>query len=317
MIDADGVLLGGVAPAVVAAAVTLAGWFATRRAGAAWLLGVTAGYLVGHWALDSQGIGLTASVTKSLRPHEARDWLPLAVILAAAIEACSLLGKKATGLTWALRIAWCVWLPWRLLVGSVYLPNAKQDITFVTDAWSIQQTAGWLLGVGTILAIAWLALRQSPQQSMPRLRASLVTLATLGATATIALSGSLTTGQLMGVLTAALVGSGIVAAALRLESGPESAAGPLLAAYGGGLVIASFLLVPELPLHSAGMLLLALVAAAGWIGPPECSSVRAQAGVRVAICLTALALVIVPAARDFAASQAADEANPYLNYRQQ
>ena len=62
--------------------------------------------------------------------------------------------------------------------------------------------------------------------------------------------------------------------------------------------------------------LLALVVAVGWISPPEKLSARANAAVRIAVCMALLALTVAPAARDFAASQAEDASNPYLNYSQ-
>jgi hypothetical protein len=316
MIDMNAVLLGGALPAIVAAVAMLGAWKLGKHAGVAWLVGISLGYLTGHWALDAHGVGFTEAVAKSFSPHEARDWLPLAVISAAALEAIGLLRKKAVILSWVLRVGWCFWLPWRLLAGSVYLPSAAEDLGFDTGAWSTSETAAWLGGAGGLLVLAWLALRQAPTESLPRLRSSLATFVVLGATATITLSGSFTLGQLMGVLTATLVGCGIAAAALRLESGPEAAAGPLLASFAGVLVIARFLLVPELPLYYAGMLLLALVAAVGWIAPPKLLRARFHSLLRIAVCVAALALVVVPAARDFAASQAVDESNPYLNYSQ-
>ncbi len=315
MIDASGIILGGVLPAVAAAAAMLGGWKLTRHAGIAWLRGLSLGYLAGQWALDARGVGFPAAVAKSLDPHEARDWLPLAVVAAAVIEAIGLLGKRGATLAWVLRVAGCLWLPWRLLAGSVYLPSMAQNVDFDTGAWSILEAFAWLGGVGGLLALVWLALRQTPEQTVPRLRSSLATFVTLGATATIALSGSLTIGQLLGVLTATLAGCGVAAAALRLESGPESAAGPLLAAYGGVLVIARFLFDPELPLYYAAMLLLALIAAVGRISPPTRLSARVHALVRIALCVAALALTVIPAAREFAASQAESESNPYLNYQ--
>jgi len=315
MIDFGDILLGGVLPAVVAAAAMLSGWKLTRHAGVAWLIGLSVGYLAGHWALDARGVGFLAAVAKSFNPHEARDWLPLAVVSAAAIEAIALLGKRGATLAWVLRVAGCLVLPWRLLAGSVYLPSMAQNVDFDTGAWSTLEASAWLGGVGGLLALVWLALLNVPEQTLPRLRSSLATFVTLGATATITLSGSLTIGQLMGVLTAVLVGCGVAAAALRLESGPESAAGPLLAAYGGVLVIARFLFEPELPLYYAAMLLLALIAAVGRISPPTRLSARVHALVRIVLCVAALALTALPAARDFAASQAQSESNPYLNFQ--
>jgi len=314
MIDAAGILLGGVLPAVVAAVTMAAAWKLSRNANVAWLVGLTLGYLAGHWALDARGVGFPAAIAKIGNPHEARDWLPLAVLSAAAIEAVAWWGKRAAGLAWVLRGVWCCFLPWRLLAGSVYLPKSELNVGFDTGAWSTPEAIAWLGGASVLLALIWLALRLTPEQSLPRLRSSLTSLVALGATATIALSGSLTLGQLLGVLTATLVGCGIVAAALRLDRGPEAAAGPLLAVYGGALVIARFLLSPELPLFQTAMLLVALIAAAAWIDPPSWLTKRGHAVVRIAICLTALALTALPAARDFAASQAENANNPNLNF---
>lgn len=312
MIDTAGILLGGVLPAIVAAVTMAVAWRLSRRADVAWLVGLSLGYLAGHWALDARGVGIAAAVAKIADPHEARDWLPLAVLSAAAIEAVALWGKPAVGLAWVLRGVWCCLVPWRLLAGSVYLPRTESS--FNTSAWSTWEAIAWLGGASVLLALVWLAMRWMPQRTLPRLRSSLSTLVALGATATVTMSGSLTMGQLLGVLTATLVGCGVVAATFRLERGPEAAAGPLLAIYGGVLVIASFLLSPELPLFYTAMLLVALIAAVAWIDPPAWLSKRGYALVRIGICLTALALTVIPAAREFAASQAESANDPYLNF---
>jgi hypothetical protein len=316
MLDSADMLLGGILPAVVAALAFLAAWRLSRNATVAWLIGLSLGYLAGHWAIDARGVGFSAAVAKIASPHEARDWLPLAVLTAAAIEVVSLWGKREAGLAWVLRGIWCCLLPWRLLAGSVYLPPSELNVDFDTGAWSTLEAIAWLGGASALLAFVWLAMRLMPERMLPRLRSSLTSLVALGATATISLSGSLTTGQLLGVLNATLVGCGIVAAALQLERGPEAAAGPLLAVYGGVLVIARFLLSPELPLFYTSMLLVALIAAVAWIDPPAWLSKRGHALVRVVICLAALALTVIPAAREFAASQAESANDPYLNYEQ-
>ena len=71
MIDFGDILFGGVLPAVVAAAAMWSGWKLTRHAGVAWLIGLSVGYLAGHWALDARGVGFLAAVAKSFNPHEA------------------------------------------------------------------------------------------------------------------------------------------------------------------------------------------------------------------------------------------------------
>ena len=302
-------------PAVVAAAAMAVVWKLSRRAEAAWLVGISLGYVVGHWGLSSQGVGFLAAIAQTAQPHEARDWLPLAVVSAAAIEALALGGGRAAVVGWVLRAAWCVLLPWRLLTGSVYLPNRKSDLGFDSGAWTTTEAAAWLGGTAILLALVWLAAKLMPEHSVPRLRSSLASFVALGATATVALSGSLTMGQLLGVLTAVLVGCGIAASVLRLDHGPEAGAGPLLAVFGGVLVIARFLFDPELNLFYALMLLVAMSAAVGWIGPASWISKRAHAAVRVVICVAALALTVAPAARDFAASQTEIQTNPYQNFQ--
>lgn len=314
MIAAADMLWGGVLPAGVAAATMWGAWKLTKSASFAWLIGVTLGFLAGYWGLDARGAGLGAAVAKLVQPHEARDWLPLAVVSAAAIEALSLWAKWPALLAWALRIAWCCFLPWRLLFGSIYLPQSELNVGFDTGAWSTLEAIAWLGGSTVLLAGCWVTMRLMPERALPRLRASLTSLVALGATVTIALSGSLTLGLTMGVLTAVLVGCGIVAAALRLERGPEAGAGPLLAVFGGVLVIARFLLSPGLPVFDTLLLLVALVAAISWIDPPSWLPQRGHVMVRIAICLAALALTIVPAAREFAASQVESESNPNLNF---
>ena len=111
------------------------------------------GYLAGHWALEARGVGFPAAVAKSFNPHEARDWLPLAVISAAAIEAVALLGKRGAALAWVLRVVGCLLLPWRLLAGSVYLPSTAQDVGFDTGAWSTLEATAWLGGASGLWSV--------------------------------------------------------------------------------------------------------------------------------------------------------------------
>ena len=106
-----------------------------------------------------------------------------------------------------------------------------------------------------------------------------------------------------------------VAALCWLALDKPDRAGPLLAAFGGVLVIGRFMFEPELPLYYAAMLLLALIAAVGRFSPPTRLSARVHALVRIALCVAALALTAIPAARDFAAAQAQSESNPYLNFQ--
>ncbi len=315
MIDLVGFLLGGVLPALVAAVTMVAVFKRTQSSAAAWSIAIAVGYLSGHWGLDARGVGLLAALAKMIRPHEARDWLPILILVATTIDAISRIVTKHGWLTWSLRLGLIFILPWCLLRGSVYLPVDAQPAGFDTGAWSTWEAVGWLGAVGGLLAVAGIVVRFGVKNPDVRLRSTLGTIALVGTSATIAMSGSLTTAQLLGALAAAMVGCGIVAAWLRLESGPESAAGPLLSVIGGVLVIARFLLYQELATATALLLLLALTSAVGWLGTEKKPAPRIRSALRIAICLAALAMALVPAAREFAATQTESEANPYLNYQ--
>ena len=85
--------------------------------------------------------------------------------------------------------------------------------------------------------------------------------------------------------------------------------------FGGVLVIARFLLVPELDLWYALALLAGMTAAVGWIAPAEKLSLRTRAIVRVTLCIAALGLSLVPAAQEFAAQKEASQGNPYQSFQ--
>lgn len=309
-------------PAIVAGGCVVLIWKYRSHASAAWLVGLSAGYLAGHLGLDfaaqielDRGFaGLKIALLKVFQPAEARDWLPALVVTATAIELLALVNIKAAKVAWVLRFALCLFLPWVLLRGSVYLPNQQLDFGFETGAWSAVEATTWLGGTAMLLFALWSSANLVVDGSLCRLRGSLATLVGLGATGTIALSGSLTTGQLLGTLTASLVGCGIAAGALKVPRGPEVAAGPIVAIFGGVLVIAKFLLSPELAASSSVLLVLAMAAAIGWVGPANVAAKRTQFALRALICVLCLTLVVVPAAREFAASQAAEESNPYQSF---
>ena len=185
----------------------------------AWLAGFVLGYLSGHWGLDAAGVRFVEAVWKSFQPHEARDWLPLLLVLLVAT----------------------------------------------------------------------------------------------GAAAMLALSGSLTTGQLLDVVAAAMGGCGAAALLLRVESGPEAAPGPMIAAVGGLLMVAYLFVDGVTPIRVA--LLVVSLAAALTVLPP---SRRWQIGFCTAACLVPLVIAVAMAASEFAAAPSAPdlqpEANPYLNW---
>ena len=319
MLDALAIMYGGVLPALLAGLVLVAVQKGTGRADVAWLLGVSLGYVAGHLLLSAQGTGFSQAVSRLIQPTEAKDCLPLAVIAAAMIEAIARCGKRAARGAWLLRILACLLLPWVLLRGSVYLPVQQSAFSFETNAWSTEEAAKWLGASAGTIGLVWALARLSSSGGLVRLRTSLCSLAAFGATLTIALSGSITTAQLAGVLTASIVGAGIAAAVLKLDAGPEQAAAPILAVYGGVLIIARFLLVPELENSEAALLMAALAVAITPLGRIEQRAPRILGlGIlglaKAVVCLACLATVVVPAAREFAESQRQPESNPYGSY---
>jgi len=123
MLSGFDLFFGGVLPAIVAASALAMVWRATGNAASAWRTAIVLGYVVGHWALDARTIGVVAALSKSYQPIEARDWLPLLMLLAIVPDAMACVGKRGPALAWLLRTALCVFIPWRLLQGSVYLPR--------------------------------------------------------------------------------------------------------------------------------------------------------------------------------------------------
>jgi len=325
MIELNDLLLGGLLPAVVAAMVLATVWKLFRHAGAAWTISLAVGYLAGHWALDASPAGHTnaagiwAAISKSFKPHEARDWLPLAILLGTVPIALAGTGKSGRTIAWLLRAALCVFLPWRLLAGSAFLPHSSPpkisfvDVSFDTGAWSTLEAVARLGGIGTVLLAIWIAAECANENTTGRLRGWLAVLVALGGAVTLAMSGSFTYGQLLGILTATLAGNAVVATMLRLERGPEAAAGPLIVVFGGIMVLAHFF--SELKFLNSGLLLLAMAAAiCGWLPVPKLS-LRMQVALRCLLCLVPLAIAITLAAMDFSATQAESESNPYLNFQ--
>jgi hypothetical protein len=135
----------------------------------------------------------------------------------------------------------------------------------------------------------------------------LAVLVTVAASTTVALSGSITLGQLMGVLVAVLAGCARAASWMMIGRGPVAAACPLVIAFGGVLVLAHFLV--ELKLLYAVLLLLGLAVGAGWFFPGK----KWTNPVRCVVCLVAISVAVGLAGMDFAAAQAEAASNPYLN----
>lgn len=331
MIEPNDLLLGGLLPAVAAAMVLPTVWKLTRHGGAAWSVSLAVGYLVGHWGLDASPdghasvAGFWAAMAKSFKPHEARDWLPLGILLGAIPGVLASAGKKSRAIAWLPRAVLCGFLPWRLLVGSAYLPrtlNSKSSLpdlvfdtgAFDTRAWSNPEAVAWLGGIGAALFAIWIAAEAENEKTAWWLRGLLAAGVAFGGAVAVALSGSFTYGQLLGVLTASLAGSGLAAWMLPRERFSGTAAGPLVVAFGGALVLAHFF--SELKLLYAGLLLVSMASAIGRGLPVARLSWRMQVVLRCLLCLIPLAVAVSMAALDFSATQAEAESNPYLNFRQ-
>ncbi|QEG37856.1 hypothetical protein [Bythopirellula goksoeyrii] len=297
MITLSDFLLGGLLPGVLALATLSGVWKFTHNAASSWRTAVVLSFLLGMWALDARGIGVLSAISKSLRIQESKDFLTLLVILGVFPDAVAVYGKQARIIAWILRIALCVFLPWRLLAGSVYLPKPTAvPNPFNTAAWSTVEALWWLGGIAAVLVSIW-GLFIAARDHAPRLRATLTALVAFAAAVTLALSGSLTYGQLMGILTATLTGCAIASSFWNLERGPDAAAGPILMAFGGALVLAHFF--AELKLMYAGLLLIAFAVAGGWFFAGK----KWSTPLRCAVCAILAGLVVALSGMDFIAAQ--------------
>jgi len=312
MLDGSDLFFGGVLPAVAAASALAMVWRVTGKAASAWRTAIVLGYVVGHWALDARTIGFVAALSKSYQPTEARDWLPLLILLAIVPDALACVGRRGSALAWLLRIALCLFIPWRLLHNSAYLPiGISSDFDFDLGGWSIGEATAWIGGIGAVLLIGWQWLRIVDQQSDVLVRSALAVVATLGAAIVSALSASLVYGQMFGVLTAALAGCSLAAMILSTGRGPEAAAGPVLVVFGSLLVAGHF--YAELKIHHAGLLWVAVAVAIGWLPLSAKLPPRWQAIGRSVLCIATLGGAVALASLDFAATQEEAESNPYHN----
>jgi hypothetical protein len=306
MITPADMLLGGILPGLVAVGMLAIVWKLTHNAASSWRTAVVVSFLVGLWALDAQGVGIVGAISKSMRITEARDFLPLMVILAVLPDAIAATNKQGAMIGWVLRAVLCVFLPWRLLAGTKYLPKVAPPPNFDTGAWSTMEAVLWLGGAAAGLLACW-SLVRAESTEQPKLRSVLAAITAFVASATIAMSGSITYGQLMGVLVATLTGCTLAARWWKLERGPDAAAGPIVIAFCGVLTLAHFF--AELKLICAALLIVGFTVGAGWFFPGK----RWSGYARVAVCLTAIGIAAGIAAADFAASQAEAASNPYMN----
>ena len=307
MISGAEIFWGGLLPAAVAATTLFAVWRLTGKAASAWRTALVAGYLAGHWALSTNNIGIVATLVKSYQPVEAHDWLPLLIALAMMPDAIACFGRRGPALAWLLRASLCLFAPWRFFRGSAYLPLiALPDLGFDTLGfdtleWSTREAVTQIGAIGALFLFSWFALRAAKEPNGIRTRSALAVLVAFAAAITVALSGSLVYGQLLGVLTAALAGTALASAITDTERAPEAAAGPLVLAYGSLLLLANF--YAELKTPHAMLLLAAMLLAVGWLPSSEKLTPKAHTIVRTLLCLTALGIAVALAALDFAATQ--------------
>jgi hypothetical protein len=306
MITPADILLGGILPGLVAVGMLAVVWKLTHNAASSWRTAAVVSFLVGLWALDAQGVGLLGAISKSMRITEAKDFLPLMVILAVLPDAVAATNKQGAIIGWILRAALCVFLPWRLLAGTKYLPKVAPPLNFDTGAWSPMEAVLWLGGAAIVLLASW-SLVRAESTEQPKQRSVLAAIVSFVASATIAMSGSITYGQLMGVLVATLTGCALAAWWWKLGRGPDAAAGPIVIAFCGVLTLAHFF--AELKLLYAALLVVGFTVGAGWFFPGKQWSSYA----RVAVCVAAIVIAGGMAAADFAAAQAEAASNPYMN----
>jgi hypothetical protein len=228
------------------------------------------------------------------------------VILAVVPDAVATRSNRDAKFAWLLRVALCAFLPWRLLWGTKYLPKVAPPPGFDTGAWSITEAILGIGGIALAMLATW-ALVRGESTELPRLRSVLAVLATFAASVTVAHSGSITYGQLMGVLVATLTGCALAAWIFKLARGPDAAAGPIVIAFSSVLVLAHFF--AELKLLYALLLLVGFAVGAGWFFPGKKWSTL----VRCAVCLLAIGTAVVMAGLDFAAAQAEAANNPYMS----
>jgi hypothetical protein len=203
------------AAAVAAAMLGIFGWPRRKEQptwiDAGWVLGVTAGFILGCWAIG-------------IRPH----WPPredldrlLALVIPAvlAVELVAAFPKVPRWLIWPFRMVIVAGSTRVLLHGSGYITDLAGP---ATSEWSPAQTWLILSGVAAIEATVWVCLallaRRAPGSSVPFSLAIVIA----GSAVTVMLSGYSTGGQVGLPLAAALVGS-TVAAAVLPRSSPKTA----------------------------------------------------------------------------------------------
>jgi hypothetical protein len=263
---------------------------------------VALGFIAGQFGLSSRA-GVQAAFQSLVSPREARDWLPMCVMLAAGV---TILGDCAS-VAWrrwvlALAILVSVAVPLRLVASNVRLANT----------WSIPLKLGCVVLLAVVFGIVWMMLSRPRDDDTPLLRLVLLAVVAVGAAVVITLSGTIIGGQLCAVLACALMGAafgewvavsvfrlagpGLAISADRTQPSPLAGFGGTAAvvtmSLGGLIVLATF--YAELTLADAALLILALIAAGGPLPGEVSSELRwFRASIRVALVACPLAMAIV------------------------
>jgi hypothetical protein len=276
-------------PLVTAAAtMAIAGWWRLRPR-AVWALAIGLAYVIAGTAFTSRAIGFVNALGKLLRPLEAQDWLPPAVLMAMGITLLAVAAPR-TWQRWivALAAAMCLAVPLRLVSGNI------------AATWPAAEKLGVLAAIATVLALVWLLL-STPRREQPTVRAILLVVVAAAMAAVLTKSGSLVLGRQCGLVAAALVGATLTSsrsgvgrfyrAGLALDLGIPGAAGALTMSLGGLLIVAHF--YAEFSTTNLALLTASLAAAGGRL-PTVLATGSAwyRAMVRAALCLIPLAIVV-------------------------
>jgi hypothetical protein len=265
MIAPSALFFGLVVPALVAAAIVLAGRTAAAPR-SAWIAGaaLAAAYALGHAGFHGR---------PAIPPRAVEEWIPLAAGVAAVAGVVT--ARSAPWLGWILRTA--------VLGASLALWLGPM----MTHRWTAAHSAAWL---GGLLGLALAAL--SPLAAWSACATALG-----GTAAALALSGSVALGQLAAA-GAAAAGGGLAATAVRATSPIGRASVADVAVLGAGLVVCGTF-YSELPRSSAVLLFLAPLAA-GLVPAGRTAGVRGAVAVLGAVGLVAAVAVALA----FAASPA-------------
>jgi hypothetical protein len=287
----------GILPCVMAAVILLGCQRLAVRPTAAWAASLGGGLALGQFGLAAR-TSWQATLAALLQPHEARDWLPWLVLVVAGLGVLAAY-VPSSWRRWMIALA-CLFalsVPARLLAGSVY----------VTSRWSLLEKLAVLGLWSAVLAAMWFLLAAGRANGQPRLRGGLLVVAAIGMAITITLSGSFTTGELSGVVAAALTGTllgeacfstpAATGSASASTDGLSGAVGVLAVALGGLILLAYYyVLLPNHTLQLSSIItalsILGVVAAGGRLPTGWPRGPVPQTAVRAALCLVPLAIAL-------------------------